>query len=109
MIISFFEELKRLRGSSNMEQIEAEIQLMDSEVTAQLEKKTLFTVILDPTLRLPVILTCVIQGSQQLSGITSVNKFSLYIYNRFSDENIFSQDLTFRLRTIVSHFIHLLA
>lgn len=70
-------ELKRLRGPSNMEQIEAEIKLMESELSTQLDNKTILSVILDPALRLPVILTCVIQGSQQLSGITSVNKFSL--------------------------------
>lgn len=68
-----FTELKRLRGEKNLELIDEEIKLMENEAKHQSEKRSLWSVVIDPDLRLPLILCCVIQAGQQLSGITAVS------------------------------------
>lgn len=45
---------------------------MEKEATKQVKTRTLLSVLLDQDKRLRLILTCMIQGCQQLCGITSV-------------------------------------
>lgn len=49
-----------------------EMALMQTEATAQSEKRSLWSVLRDPGLLLPVVLVCALQGGQQLSGINAV-------------------------------------
>lgn len=64
-------ELKKLCDSSDMaleelETLEPSNELMD-------EKHTLWSVLRDPQLLLPLVLVCAMQGGQQLSGINAVS------------------------------------
>lgn len=75
-------ELNRLRGKEQIETIDKELKLMENEAKQKTEKRTLWSVITDFELRLPLILCCVIQAGQQLSGITAVsfNRLKLYMF-----------------------------
>lgn len=64
--------LQRLRGPRS-DIIEDEILLMQTEAANQTEKRSLWSVLRDPTLFLPVVLVCALQGGQQLSGINAVS------------------------------------
>lgn len=46
---------------------------MQTEAANQTEKRSLWSVLRDPTLFLPVVLVCALQGGQQLSGINAVS------------------------------------
>lgn len=46
---------------------------MENEAKQMTEKRTLWSVIKDFELRLPLYLCCIIQAGQQLSGITAVS------------------------------------
>ncbi|XP_065081978.1 solute carrier family 2, facilitated glucose transporter member 3-like [Ochlerotatus camptorhynchus] len=61
--------------SSNSEQ-NLKIALADSNPTT----RSMWSVINDPTLRLPLILVCALQGGQQLSGINAVFYYSVSIF-----------------------------
>lgn len=63
-------ELKILRGSKT--DIKEEIKLMDEEIHLFTKKRSFWSIIVDPTLLLPLVLVCAIQGGQQLSGINAV-------------------------------------
>lgn len=56
----------------NFQAIDIEINLMENEANFQTEKRSLWSVITDPSLLLPLILVCALQGGQQLSGINAV-------------------------------------
>lgn len=45
---------------------------MEAEASHQSKKRSILSVLKDPTLLLPVVLTCALQGGSQLSGITAV-------------------------------------
>lgn len=69
---TFISELKRLRGN-DMKLVEDEILQMDKEAILQSEKRSLWSVITDRTLLLPLSLVCLIQVGHQLSGINAVS------------------------------------
>lgn len=71
LLIYFSLELRRLRGTHSL-LVEDELQSMENEVTTQNEKRSLWSVLRDPTLLLPIVLVCALQGGQQLSGINAV-------------------------------------
>lgn len=64
--------LTLLRGS-NLELIEEELRLMEKESNIESNSRSMMSVLKDPLLRLPLILTSFIQVGQQLSGITAVS------------------------------------
>lgn len=70
-------ELIRLRGPHVNEMIDYEIELLKNESIHQIKKRTIWSVIKDPKLKLPLILVCCLQGGQQLAGINAVI-FNLY-------------------------------
>lgn len=61
-----------LRGEKNLEALMEEIEQLELEAKNQIKKRTLLSVIRDPSLLLPLVLVCVMQGGQQLSGINAV-------------------------------------
>lgn len=72
-------ELLKLRdGRSDV--VEDELRQMQTEAITQREKRSLWSVLRDPTLFLPIILVCALQGGQQLSGINAVFYFSVSIF-----------------------------
>jgi MFS transporter, SP family, solute carrier family 2 (facilitated glucose transporter), member 3 len=65
-------ELKRLRGKHT--NIRAEIEEMNVAANeGTQEKRSLWSVIRDPTLLLPLVIVCALQAGQQLSGINAVS------------------------------------
>lgn len=72
-------ELKTLRYS-NTEQIELEIDLMQKEAEQLTEKRSIWSVITDRNLILPVLLVCALQGGHQLSGVNAVNENDCNLY-----------------------------
>lgn len=64
-------ELMMLRNDQS-DVVEEELALMRTEASSQTEKRSLWSVVRDPTLLLPVVLVCALQGGQQLSGINAV-------------------------------------
>lgn len=74
-------ELQQLRGSQ-IALINEELQSMENEAVFQSEKRSLWSVLRDPKLLLPVILVCALQGGQQLSGINAVFYYSVSIFQR---------------------------
>lgn len=72
-------ELKRLRGN-DMEYIQYETGEMEREMDAKQEIRTIWSVLRDPTLLLPVVIVCALQGGQQLSGINAVFFYSVRIF-----------------------------
>lgn len=79
--ISFllFLELLKLRGY-RATIVDEEILLMQNEISSEVEKRSLWSVLKDPTLFLPVALVCILQGGQQLSGINAVFYYSVIIF-----------------------------
>lgn len=53
---------------------------MEREMHDKQEIRTIWSVLRDPRLRLPVILVCALQGGQQLSGINAVFFYSVRIF-----------------------------
>lgn len=53
---------------------------MEIEATNQTETRSILSVLSDRTLLMPVILVCVLQGGQQLSGINAVAYYSVAIF-----------------------------
>ncbi|XP_035792659.1 solute carrier family 2, facilitated glucose transporter member 3-like isoform X1 [Anopheles albimanus] len=52
----------------------------DSTVAEKPKERTLISVLRDPTLLLPLVLVCALQGGQQLSGINAVFFYSVSIF-----------------------------
>jgi hypothetical protein len=71
MNILYIAELKRLRGKDA--NIRAEIVAMEASAHVDSsENRSLWSVLKDPTLLLPLVIVCALQGGQQLSGINAV-------------------------------------
>lgn len=73
-------ELQKLRGSET--DIKQEIKMMDEEIALFSKKRTFWSILVDPSLLLPLVLVCSIQGGQQLSGINAVFYYSVQIFER---------------------------
>ncbi|CAO1426271.1 unnamed protein product, partial [Diamesa tonsa] len=73
-------ELKKL--CENDELLHDEIEEMNSKGTDQQpeEKRNILSILKDPSLLLPIILVCSLQGGQQLSGINAVFYYSVMIF-----------------------------
>lgn len=67
LFTSSFTELVKLRCNDE-EYIQYEIAEMEREMHDKQEIRTIWSVVCDPTLLLPVVLVCALQGGQQLSG-----------------------------------------
>lgn len=79
------EEIIRLRGTDKstraMESVRAEMEAIFPERCENIvEKRSLFSVLGDSKLLMPIILTCALQGGQQLSGINAVFYYSVRIF-----------------------------
>lgn len=65
--------------------VEAELATLHLESLCQSEKRSIWSVLRDPTLFLPVVLVCALQSGQQLVGINAVSKsFFFYYYIVFA-------------------------
>lgn len=53
---------------------------MEIEATTQSETRSILSVLGDKTLLMPIILVCVLQGGQQLSGVNAVFYYSVKIF-----------------------------
>lgn len=69
-------ELKRLRGEDS--DLQEELVVMDTERGIAAQTRSLWSVITDSKLLLPLVLVCALQGGQQLSGINAVSFFLRY-------------------------------
>lgn len=56
------------------------MQSMEKEAVFEFDKRSLWSVLRDPKLLLPIILVCALQGGQQLSGISAVFYYSVSIF-----------------------------
>lgn len=74
-------ELKKLR-CNDMEYINYEIAEMEREMHDKQEIRSIWSVLRDPTLLLPVVLVCALQGGQQLSGVNAVFFYSVRIFQK---------------------------
>lgn len=63
-------ELKRLRGENY--DMQEELKVMDTERGEAAQTRSLWSVLTDSRLLLPLVLVCALQGGQQLSGINAV-------------------------------------
>lgn len=73
-------ELQQLRNGRD-DLVAEEMALMRNEATSQSEKRSLWSVVRDPALLLPVVLVCALQGGQQLSGINAVGfRMSIFVH-----------------------------
>lgn len=73
-------ELRRLRGSNDEALIHDELTTMECEAATQSETRSIWSVISDSKLLLPVVLVVVLQGGQQLSGVNAVFYYSTQIF-----------------------------
>ncbi|XP_058457766.1 solute carrier family 2, facilitated glucose transporter member 1 isoform X2 [Malaya genurostris] len=87
-------EIRRLGGkNAEDDYVKLQIEAMRSEDTTNTgcddcekeqqkpKKRSLWSVLTDPKLTLPLILVCALQGGQQLSGINAVFFYSVSIFN----------------------------
>lgn len=72
-------ELKKLR-KNDLEYIQYETAEMEREMHDKQEIRTIWSVLRDPALLLPVVIVCALQGGQQLSGINAVFFYSVRIF-----------------------------
>lgn len=73
-----FLELRRLRN--NMAEVDEEMTLMETEAKIKSETHTVWSVLVDPKMLLPIVLACALQGGSQLAGITAVFSYSVSIF-----------------------------
>lgn len=71
-------ELIRLRGKKA--NIDDEFTTMDEELGVTSKKRTMWSVITDKTLLLPLVLVCTAQAGQQLSGVNAVTYYSVQMF-----------------------------
>lgn len=62
--------------------INAELIAMEQEATSQTETRSMWSVLTDKQLLLPIILVCALLGGQQLSGINAVFYYSVEIFKK---------------------------
>lgn len=71
-------ELRKLCETSEM--IQEEMEMMEPMTEPSDEKQNIKTILSNPQLLLPLVLVCVMQGGQQLSGINAVFYYSVSIF-----------------------------
>lgn len=64
--------LKELRGA-NSPLIDEEIEMMEQETTKESERRSIWSILKDPLLRLPVVLILLIPLCMQMSGLNAVS------------------------------------
>lgn len=62
-----------------MDTIDEELMLMEQEVSTSSEQRSVYSVIRDPSLLLPVILVVLLMGCQQLSGLNAASHFYICV------------------------------
>lgn len=75
-------ELERLRGNDDSLLIHDELTTMELEAATQSDTRSIWSVIKDYKLLLPIVLVCVMQGGQQLSGVNAVFNYSTQFFQR---------------------------
>ncbi|XP_055319987.1 solute carrier family 2, facilitated glucose transporter member 1-like isoform X2 [Sitodiplosis mosellana] len=79
-------ELMRLRvgeGSDDLlNRINAELIAMEQEAATQADTRSIWSVLTDSTLFLPLVLICALMGGQQLSGVNAVFYYSVDIFEK---------------------------
>lgn len=89
---SFYAELMLLRNNDT-QMVENEMDMLYQESLHQTEKRSLLSVLRDPTLLLPIMLVCSLSFGQQMSGVNAVSKntkcFTYYREEQFEKLIIF--------------------
>lgn len=70
------------RNDDLLTRINAELIAMEQEATSQAETRSMWSVLTDKQLLLPIILVCALLGGQQLSGINAVFYYSVEIFKK---------------------------
>lgn len=70
------------RNDDLLTRINAELVAMEQEAASQAETRSMWSVLTDKTLLLPIILVCALLGGQQLSGINAVFYYSVEIFKK---------------------------
>lgn len=73
-------ELKRLRGLDQLDRVNFELEAMETEAITQSQTRSIWSVLTDSSLLMPVILVSALQGGQQLSGVNAVFYYSDTIF-----------------------------
>lgn len=73
-------ELKRLRGLNESDRVNLELESMETEAITQSQTRSIWSVLTDSSLLMPVILVSALQGGQQLSGVNAVFYYSTEIF-----------------------------
>lgn len=81
--------MQRLRGNDALDRVNDELETMALEASTQAETRSLWSVLTDKKLLMPIILVCALQGGQQLSGVNAVFYYSVRIFQSagLSDTN----------------------
>lgn len=85
--------MMRLRvgeGSDDLiNRINVELIAMEQEAATQADTRSIWSVLTDKALLLPLVLICALQGGQQLSGVNAVFYYSVEIFKNvgLSDVN----------------------
>lgn len=70
------------RNDDLLTRINAELNVMEQEAASQAETRSMWSVLTDKKLLLPIILVCALLGGQQLSGINAVFYYSVEIFKK---------------------------
>lgn len=79
--IFYSEELQRLRGTDDATLIHEELTAMELEASTQSNTLSIWAVLCDRSLLMPVLLVVIMQGGQQLSGVNAVFYYSTQIFH----------------------------
>ncbi|XP_037823260.1 solute carrier family 2, facilitated glucose transporter member 1-like isoform X1 [Lucilia sericata] len=74
--------LMRLRGTVKSEILAKELEVMEAEANLVGQVSSFIAVLKDHKLLMPLIIVCVYQGGQQLSGINAIFYYSVSIFRR---------------------------
>lgn len=70
------------RNDDLLTRINAELIAMEQDATTQADTRSMWSVLTDKTLLLPIVLMCALQGGQQLSGINAVFYYSVEVFKK---------------------------
>lgn len=70
------------RNDDLLTRVNAELIAMEREAASQADTRSMWSVLTDKKLLLPIILVCALLGGQQLSGINAVFYYSVEIFKK---------------------------
>lgn len=76
------------RNDDLLTRINAELIAMEQEATTQADTRSMWSVLTDKTLLLPIVLVCALQAGQQLSGINAVFYYSVEVFKKIGMDDV---------------------